>query len=168
MRIQLRIAVLVIAAALVLLPQACSEDIYDEAASGKKQIDDAMAAAKKQNKYVLVTWGANWCPWCHRLDEIARTDSTVAKLIRDNYVPVKVDLGHREKNMDLANKFGADPNELGIPHMTVLDGNGKVVGQIRAEELDDPDDDAEDYSPKVVAQKLEKHKPATTASKDGD
>ena len=165
MRSQLKIVALAVAATVLLLPHAGSGDIYDEAASGKRLIDDAVAMAKKQNKHVLVTWGANWCGWCHRLDEIIKTDSAVAKLIRDYYVPVKIDIGHRDKHMDLANKYGADLNELGIPHTTVLDGNGKVVGQIRAQELGDPDDDVEDYTPKMVALRLEENKPPTSEPK---
>jgi hypothetical protein len=62
--------------------------------------------------------------------------------------------------MELARKYGADLNDLGIPHSTVLDGNGKVVAQIRAQEFGDPDDDVSDYVPAMVARQLEKHKPA--------
>jgi thioredoxin-related protein len=157
---RLKLAALLVALTVVLLPGLGTGDVYNEHADGKQSIDAAIAAAKKQDKYVLITWGANWCGWCQRLDEIVRTDPTVAQLLRDHYVPVKIDIGHRDKHMELARKYGADLNNLGIPHSTVLDGNGKVVAQIRAQEFGDPDDDVSDYVPAMVARQLEKHKPA--------
>ncbi len=34
-------------------------DIYDESADARQQIADALASAKKENRRVLIQWGAN-------------------------------------------------------------------------------------------------------------
>jgi thiol-disulfide isomerase/thioredoxin len=166
MNVRLRHSAFLIAIAALFLPGLGVGDVYNERAEGRNQIDDAIALAKKDNKHVLITWGANWCGWCRRLDEIVRTDPTVAKLLRENYVHVKIDIGHRDKNMDLARKYGADLNDLGIPHSTVLDGEGKVVNQIRARQLGDPDDDVDDYTPTAVARQLEANKPVESKTSE--
>ena len=48
--------------------------IYDEKADGAKQIADALVVAKKENKRVLLQFGANWCGWCHRLHGLFQTN----------------------------------------------------------------------------------------------
>ena len=42
-------------------------NIYDESLDGSGQIADALTIAKKENKRVLLQFGANWCGWCHKL-----------------------------------------------------------------------------------------------------
>ncbi len=43
--------------------------IYDESADARRQIAEALARAKRENRRVLVQWGANWCGWCHLLHD---------------------------------------------------------------------------------------------------
>src|SRR4051794_36477725 len=66
--------------------------IYDEHADGAKQIGDAVGQAKKENKRVLVQFGANWCGWCHKLHGLFQTDAAVAKKLKTDYVVVMVDV----------------------------------------------------------------------------
>ena len=40
------------------------EPIFDEKADASAQIAGALARAHKENRRVLVEWGANWCSWC--------------------------------------------------------------------------------------------------------
>jgi thiol:disulfide interchange protein len=107
--------------------------VYDEAADAKADVAAAVALAKKENKRVLVTLGANWCSWCRSLDKTFTKDEKVAAELGKGYVPVKVDVGRMKpdsdrlkKNLDLAASWGADPKK-GIPLLVVLDGNGKAV-----------------------------------------
>ncbi len=70
--------------------------IYDESADGGKQIADALARAKKENKRVLVQFGANWCGWCHKLHKLFESDADIAARLKEAYVIVLVDVnkGH--------------------------------------------------------------------------
>lgn len=103
--------------------------IYDEEADGRNLIAAALERAKAEGKRPLLTWGANWCGWCHELEGLCRTNPEINALIDEHFIPVLIDLGHRDKNMDLALEYGLDFNELGTAHVTILDLNGDVVAQ---------------------------------------
>ena len=108
--------------------------IYDEAADARADIAAAVARAKKENKRVLVQWGANWCGWCHLLTGHLENDKDARRKILYEYEVVHVDVGRFDKNMDLVAQFGAEIR--GIPFLTVLDGDGKVVVNQPTEQLE--------------------------------
>jgi thiol:disulfide interchange protein len=58
-------------------PKTSRPNIYDESAEGSKEVADALAAAKKQNKRVLLQFGANWCGWCHKLHQLFEEDRSI-------------------------------------------------------------------------------------------
>jgi thiol:disulfide interchange protein len=102
-----------------------ARDIYDESADGAKQVADALAIAKKENKHVLLQFGANWCGWCHRLHKLFDTDKAIAAKLQSDYVVVMVDVnkGHNEAT---DTKYG-HPTQFGLPALAVLDGDGKLL-----------------------------------------
>src|SRR4051794_3195610 len=67
-------------------PKADRPKIYDESADGAKQITDALASAKKEDKRVLLQFGANWCIWCHRLHKLFDTDKPISDKLKADYV----------------------------------------------------------------------------------
>jgi|SRR6516162_9500647 thioredoxin-related protein len=101
--------------------------IYDEKADGPAAIHAALASAKRKNRRVLIQWGGNWCPWCHRLFNQFKADKDLAKVLSSEYDLVLVDIGRREKNIDVAAHYGADVIKNGIPFLTILDADGKPV-----------------------------------------
>jgi thioredoxin-related protein len=101
--------------------------IYDEKGDGPAAIRAALASAKRENRRVLIQWGGNWCPWCHRLFNQFKADKDLARILSSEYDLVLVDIGRREKNIDLAARYGADVIKNGIPFLTVLDADGKPV-----------------------------------------
>jgi len=100
--------------------------VYDEAADAKADVAAAVAKARKDKKRVLVTLGGNWCGWCRALDRTFTQDEKVAAAIARSYVPVKVDVGRMNRNLDLTASWGADVKK-GVPLLVVLDGKGKAV-----------------------------------------
>src|SRR5882724_5600294 len=48
---------------------------------------DAVKTAKTQNKVVLVHFGASWCSWCKRLDEMLQ-GKDLGRLVADHFVVV--------------------------------------------------------------------------------
>jgi thiol:disulfide interchange protein len=100
--------------------------VYDEDADAKTDVFVAVAQAKKEKKRVLVTLGANWCGWCRALDGTFTKDAKVAAAIARSYVPLKVDVGRMNRNLDLTASWGVDVKK-GVPLLVVLDGKGKVV-----------------------------------------
>src|SRR5262245_7554024 len=53
--------------------------IYDEQADAAADVAAALARAQKENKRVLIQWGANWCGWCHLLHQTFTTDQEVKR-----------------------------------------------------------------------------------------
>lgn len=132
--------------------------IYDEKADGEELIAKALEKAKAEGKQVAIVWGANWCGWCHRLDEICRRDVQINHLLVNDYVLVHIDLGHRSKHMKLAKEYGLDFNELKIPHLTVHNQEGKLLAQMVAKKFFASKEASGIYSAKPTAGFLEEHK----------
>jgi thiol:disulfide interchange protein len=102
--------------------------VYNEAADARADLKAALARAQKDNKRVLVQWGANWCGWCVMLHDLFKSDKEIAKELLYEYEVVFVDIGQRDKNLDLVHELGATLDQ-GVPYLTVLDGSGKPLAQ---------------------------------------
>jgi uncharacterized protein YyaL (SSP411 family) len=55
----------------------------------------AFALAQAEDKPILLDIGAVWCHWCHVMDRESYEDATVAALINEHFVAVKVDRDER-------------------------------------------------------------------------
>ena len=101
--------------------------IYDANADARAEIAAALATAKKDDKRVLVVYGADWCGWCRKLHDLFKTDPEIRRLLLYEYEQVRVDIGKFDHNMELAEGYGADLHSGGVPYLTVLDADGKVL-----------------------------------------
>lgn len=63
---------------------------------------EAFDKAKKENKLIFLSIGYSTCHWCHVMEEESFTDDTVAKLLNENYISIKVD---REEFPQLDKKY---------------------------------------------------------------
>ena len=116
---------------------------FDQQADAEADIAAAIAKAKCDNKRVLLMFGANWCGWSGKLDQVFKENGQVARTLLYEYELVKVDVGRRDKNMNIAELYGADVENGGIPYLTVLDGDGKVLvnketGALEVDDRHDP------------------------------
>src|SRR5215831_7343844 len=114
---------LFLTAALPRLSPAADADtsrpaIYDESADGQKQLAAAIEQAKKDNKTILLQFGANWCGWCHKLHKLFDTDPSIHSKLQKEYIVVMVDV-NKGHNSDFAAKYGADKH--GLPCIVILD-----------------------------------------------
>jgi len=62
----------------------------------------AFEKAKKEHKLIFLSIGYSTCHWCHEMEKESFTDETVAKLLNDNFISVKVD---REAYPQLDKKY---------------------------------------------------------------
>jgi len=107
-------------------PQALAQkDLYPANADAKTEIEKALHSALPAHKRVLVVFGANWCFDCHVLDEYFHSPD-IAPTVQKYFEVVHVDIGHGEKNGDLAQKYDV-PLNRGIPAIAVLDSSGKLL-----------------------------------------
>ena len=101
--------------------------IYDPALDGMKQLNEAMAKAKAQNKHLFVQIGGNWCVWCIKFDAFCKEDAEITKLIADNYIPVKLNFSPENRNEEAVKFIGGNPGRFGYPVFVILDPSGKRI-----------------------------------------
>jgi len=133
---------------------------YDEAADARKQIDAAVARAGKENRRVLIQWGANWCGWCHLLHEHMEKEKDVRRKLLYEYDVVLVDIGRFDKNLDLAERYGArfkDPQAGGVPYLTILDADGNVIANQETGSLESKVDGKNGHDAEKVLAFLAEH-----------
>ena len=106
--------------------QDTAPKIYDPNADAQKEINIAVAKAKKEHKHVLLQIGGNWCIWCRRFYNMVQSDDTLTRLVNDNYVVVHVNYSPENKNEKLLAKLEY-PQRFGYPVFVVLDANGKRI-----------------------------------------
>lgn len=134
--------------------QPAKPDIFDPAADAKAQIAAAVRQANRENQRVLLMFGGNWCPWCHKLHELFKSDKDIAKTLLYEYQLVLVDVGRRDKNTDILKTYEVDLKKSGVPFLTVLDGEGKVLTNQETSSFEAGDR----HDPKKVTDFLEKWK----------
>ena len=59
---------------------------------------EALAKAKTENKMMIISIGYAACHWCHVMEHESFEDTTVAKIMNDNFVCIKID---REERPDI-------------------------------------------------------------------
>src|SRR3954469_12628905 len=87
---------------------------------------EALAAAKAEDKPILLDIGAVWCHWCHVMDRESYDDPAVAAIINENFIPVKVD---RDERPDIDARYQAAVSAIsgqgGWPLTEFLTPDGK-------------------------------------------
>lgn len=88
-------------------------------------IDAARAASAKDERPVLLDFGADWCVDCVVLDELY-SRSAVAPVLAEKYHVVKVDVGEFDKNLDVAAEY-INLDTSGIPALVVITPAGEIA-----------------------------------------
>lgn len=139
---------------------APAHPVYDEAADAKQQIAETVSRARKENRRVLIQWGGNWCSWCILLHDLMASDPKIKRELMYEYDVVAIDIGKFNKNMDLAAAYGADLKTSGVPYLTVLDAEGKVVANQETGSLEAKDSPKPAHEPESVLKFLTDHQAA--------
>ena len=103
--------------------------VYNEEINPLEQIDQAIAQAQNEGKFVICQVGGNWCPWCLRFADFITNDSTINSVIEQNFVYIHVNYHPRKagevgkalmKRLNNAGRFG-------FPVFVVLDEQGNIL-----------------------------------------
>ncbi|HEV2110931.1 MAG TPA: DUF255 domain-containing protein [Gammaproteobacteria bacterium] len=78
------------------------------------------AAAKAEQRFVLLDLEAVWCHWCHVMDEQTYSDPAVIALMNKRYVAVKVD---QDSDPALSDRYG----DWGWPATIVFAADGSEI-----------------------------------------
>ena len=110
-------------------PKESLPDIYDRTADGEKQIAIALAEASRDHKRVLLQFGANWCKWCHRLNNLCKSNKDLARELLYEYVVVHIDVDKIDgkPHNEVTNEKYGSPTKKGLPVLVVLDEEGKQL-----------------------------------------
>src|SRR5713226_4755069 len=63
---------------------------YDPHRNAAKDIQDAVAEARRTGKRVLLEVGGEWCVWCHRMDRYFEENPKLLELRERNFITVKI------------------------------------------------------------------------------
>ncbi|SRR5271170_2341025 len=99
--------------------------IYSATANAHADISQAMSTALQGHKRIILDFGGNWCGDCQVLDIYFHQPPNLA-LLEDNFVLVHIDIGHMDKNTDIAEKYDI-PLKRGVPALAVLDEHGRLL-----------------------------------------
>lgn len=101
------------------------QHIYSETADPQGDIAAGLEQARQEHKRVILDFGGDWCGDCQVLD-IYFHQPPNSELLEKNFVLVHVWIGHMDRNLELAAKYGVPINK-GVPALAVLDADGKVI-----------------------------------------
>jgi protein disulfide-isomerase len=110
-----------------------AENPYNETADAKLEIKQALTQAATTQTPIIIVFGANWCGDCKMLDSAMKTGASAPLLSRDFKI-VKVNVGHWDKNLDVAKTYGV-PLEKGIPAVAIISAKNEVLYVTREGEL---------------------------------
>ena len=107
--------------------------VYDPGRDAAKDIQQAVAEARRTHRRVLMEIGGNWCIWCRYFEEFYANHPDLRELRDKNYVLVRVNYSEENKNEAVIGKYGKVP---GYPHIFILDSDGKLLHSENTSELE--------------------------------
>ena len=93
---KLILSMLAVVFAMTLKAQTVLKKVYNEDINPIEQIDRALVTAKSEGKFVICQVGGNWCPWCLRFADFIANDTTISKVIDENFVYIHVNYNPRK------------------------------------------------------------------------
>lgn len=117
---------------------------YDGQADATSMVSTARIEARAERKFLMVTFGANWCLDCRTLHHHLGSEP-VAGYTRDLFHFVNVDVGKFNQNRDVAESLGVSLTR-GIPVAVFFDPDGDLIGTTNEGQLEP----ARHYSSKQI------------------
>jgi thioredoxin-related protein len=112
------------------------------------KFEEAVAASQKEPRKIFIDIFADWCGWCKVLDRDTFSDSLVAKILNEQYYPVKLDAESKETHIlgdkkvtsaELASSLATSkPGErYGLPTMVLLNEKVNLLTRIQGAQKPD-------------------------------
>ena len=82
--------------------------------------DDGMAAGKKEGKKILISFYADWCTYCKKMDRETFSNSDVVAYMNENFIPIKL-------NSDIEKQLSKEYRVSGLPTTWFIDKDGEKI-----------------------------------------
>lgn len=128
------LSLLTVCLSLTMNAQTELKKVYNEDVDPIAQIDQAVVKAKSEGKYVICQVGGNWCPWCLKFADFITKDTTISKVIAENFVYIHVNYNPRKSQGEEKMAQGKalmkrlnNAGRFGFPVFVVLDEEGRIL-----------------------------------------
>ncbi|MEJ2096182.1 MAG: thioredoxin family protein [Deltaproteobacteria bacterium] len=93
---------------------------------------EGMAIGKSDGKKAMISFYADWCQYCKRMEQYTFRNPLVVAYLNENFIPIRVDV---EKEKKIAAQYNINP----LPDTWFISETGEVIGNkpgfMSAEEL---------------------------------
>jgi protein disulfide-isomerase len=135
---------------------------YDEQIDATSMVETARRQAQAEAKFLMVTFGANWCLDCRMLHRHLNSEP-VASYTRDQFRFVNIDVGKFNRNRDVAESLGVSLTR-GIPVAVFFSPGGEIIGTTNNGELEPSRHYSSQQILKFVRDVVERHRVAAPDS----
>ena len=110
--------------------------LYNPATDAEKDIAAAVSKAKKENKFVLLQGGGNWCSWCIEFARFCKADRAIDSVMSSAFVWYHLNWSKENQNKKTFARYSY-PQRFGYPVFIILNGNGERINTQNSEYLED-------------------------------
>ncbi|MGM5630122.1 thioredoxin family protein [Apibacter raozihei] len=100
--------------------------LYSPLENAEQKIDSLLSVAQKENKFVLIQIGGNWCQWCLRFHQLIKETPEIQNIINKNFLVYNLNYSKENKNEELLTKYEF-PQRFGFPVFVILNQNGVKI-----------------------------------------
>ena len=100
--------------------------LYNPSANAQEDITKLLSQAKEEGKHLVLQVGGNWCGWCYKFNNFIQQDSTVNKIVDENFLVYHLNFSKENKNVALLKKYEF-PQRMGFPVLVILDADGRRI-----------------------------------------
>jgi thioredoxin-related protein len=132
----MKFSMLVVALIIATSTFAQEATLYNPQANAAADIDAAIAKAIKENKFVLLQAGGNWCRWCIEFARFCKDDKQIDSVFSNSYVWYHLNWSKENTNKPIFAKYGY-PQRFGFPVFIILNAKGERIHTQNSEYLED-------------------------------
>ncbi len=85
--------------------------------------DEGLKVGKTRGKKIFITFRADWCGYCRKMEKETFKDPSVVSFLSENFISIKVDT-------DRQKKIALEYRVMGLPSSWFLWENGEPIGNL--------------------------------------